>query len=166
MYKWLTTYISLSGEDVGMTDTQRYDNGILWWLSQDDALPCEPFLDHNHLCAAQMDGNAKLCYVSCCAPRNSQQLGFWGMWKLSKKCSLCTRFIIDIAAFLWIHQYWLRYWLGVGVPGITWAKVDPCLLPCGFIKPQSGGHLNIKMSTYEYRDHTLKGKTVSRPSYL
>ena len=29
-----------------------------------------------------------------------------------------------------------------------------------------GGHLNIKMSSYQYRDPHVKDKTVSRPSYL
>ena len=31
---------------------------------------------------------------------------------------------------------------------------------------KSGGHLNIKMSSYRYRDSYVKDKTVSRPSYL
>ena len=30
----------------------------------------------------------------------------------------------------------------------------------------TGGRLNIKMSSYQYRDHHVKDKTVSRPSYL
>ena len=29
-----------------------------------------------------------------------------------------------------------------------------------------GDHLSIKMSSYQYRDHHVKDKTVSRPSYL
>ena len=33
-----------------------------------------------------------------------------------------------------------------------------------FDKP--GGRLNIKMSSYQYRDPHVKDKTVSRPSYL
>ena len=31
---------------------------------------------------------------------------------------------------------------------------------------ESGGRLNIKMSSYQYRDPHVKDKTVSRPSYL
>ena len=31
---------------------------------------------------------------------------------------------------------------------------------------KSGGRLNIKMSSYQYRDPHVKDKTVSRPSYL
>ena len=30
----------------------------------------------------------------------------------------------------------------------------------------SGGQLNIKMPSYQYRDPHVKDKTVSRPSYL
>ena len=30
----------------------------------------------------------------------------------------------------------------------------------------SGGRLNIKMSSYQYRDPPVKDKPVSRPSYL
>ena len=30
----------------------------------------------------------------------------------------------------------------------------------------SGGRLNIKMLSYQYRDPDVKAKTVSRPSYL
>ena len=30
----------------------------------------------------------------------------------------------------------------------------------------SGGRLNIKMLSYQYRDPYVKDKTVSRPSYL
>ena len=32
--------------------------------------------------------------------------------------------------------------------------------------PHPGGHLNIKMSSYQYTDPHVKDKTVSRPSYL
>ena len=31
---------------------------------------------------------------------------------------------------------------------------------------KAGGHLNIKMSFYKYKDPHVKDKTVSRPSYL
>ena len=34
------------------------------------------------------------------------------------------------------------------------------------IKTQSGGRLNIKMSSYQYRNPNVKDKTVSRPPYL
>ena len=43
---------------------------------------------------------------------------------------------------------------------ITWAIVD------SNIKRHQGGRLNIKMSSYQYRDIHVKDKTVSRPSYL
>ena len=33
-------------------------------------------------------------------------------------------------------------------------------------RKQSGGRLNINMSSYQYRDPHVKDKTVSRPSYL
>ena len=36
----------------------------------------------------------------------------------------------------------------------------------GFIYEDSGSCLNIKMSSYQYRDSYVKDKTVSRPSYL
>ena len=35
----------------------------------------------------------------------------------------------------------------------------------GIVRDQ-GGCLNIKMSSYQYKDAHVKDKTVSRPSYL
>ena len=34
------------------------------------------------------------------------------------------------------------------------------------MKKRPGGRLNVKMSSYQYRDPHVKDKTVSRPSYL
>ena len=36
----------------------------------------------------------------------------------------------------------------------------------GIFNVESGVHLNIKMSSYQYRDPHIKSKTVLRPSYL
>ena len=38
--------------------------------------------------------------------------------------------------------------------------------PLSELIQQPGDHLNIKMSSYKYRDPHVKDKTVSRPSYL
>ena len=45
--------------------------------------------------------------------------------------------------------------------------MEYCLLLSPYIVPWCpGGHLNIKMSSYKYRDPHVKDKTVLRPSYL
>ena len=44
-------------------------------------------------------------------------------------------------------------------------KSDYVHMKCG-VELSPEGRLNIKMQSYHYRDHHVKDKTVSRPSYL
>ena len=63
---------------------------------------------------------------------------------------------------------WRPFCLGLNVLkfesiAIRWRTVYYSIL---WLAQDSGSRLNIKMSSYQYRDSHVKYKTVSRPSYL
>ena len=79
--------------------------------------------------------------------------------KISMRCinmhlQISTEYYVLCVTFSNTHGY-----------GLTW-KPFPDNWPflCG--EPTGQGRLNIKMSSYQYRDSHVKDKTVSRPSYL
>ena len=70
--------------------------------------------------------------------------------------NLTHKYIIDCGQFMTnILKYSSRIWL-----------VDKFGFFPTFNTLRPGGRLNIKMSSYQYRDPHVKDKRVSRPSYL
>ena len=69
---------------------------------------------------------------------------------------------------IWKYQLWLLYRHGDSliVQNVHMCQDWRWALTFSIHVCWSGGRLNIKMSSFQYRDPHVKDKTVSRPSYL
>ena len=56
---------------------------------------------------------------------------------------------------------WLSPYFRIAIMFLHYDKYDIFMFDIN-----SGGRLNIKMSSYQFRDPDVKDKTISRPSYL